>query len=524
MKSRENELKIVLRESKHKVLFITEANKSIGFGHLYRSIALAQSLDKVFEFEFCVNDNFTENSNLILSFFPEIVIMKESELLNQVKKYDFIIVDVFNQHVNRVSKLLNNFSGKKALLIDDVFYKKNYDFEIIFRIGYQSYLDQVDHLLSPSGKLTKIYSGRQFLLIRPEFLLFQDKTISKKIDRILVTMGGSDPCFLTKIIAEALNMIGDESVFVQFVFGTKDDDQRKKELICTLNRAKYKYEILSGVSNMAELMHKSDFAIINGGNTRFELSVLRTPFISLSMNATQSALADKLMNEGIGYNIGNFNELRVDEIAKELKSFMTNYELRKTMAQTFTNKIQGNGAMLISDILTNNHEYPAYEFRNIKDSELEYAYKIHCELVEKMLSKGIKQWLRPIDYEKLVDRQKKGENYGLFINDKLAVFLSITQRYDYHEWSYIMTEPGTYWLNTVSVNVNNREKGLGRLAIAYVFEYLKKIDISELYLDCVINDGFLVNYYKNLGFEVLSETVTEYRSGVFSLALMRKKF
>lgn len=514
---------MVLEKSKHTVLFITEANKSIGFGHIYRSIALAQNLDKVFDFEFCVNDNFTENSNLILGFFQKTVILQESELLNQAKEYDFIIVDVFNQHISRISKLLNSLSGKKVLLIDDVFYKENYDFEIIFRIGYQSYLDQVDYLFSPSGKLTKIYSGRQFLLFRPEFFLFRDKVVSKKIDRILVTMGGGDPCFLTKIIAEALNMIGNESVFVQFVFGTKDDDQRKEELISTLNRAKYKYEVLSGVSNMSELMHKSDFAIINGGNTRFELSVLGIPFISLSMNETQSALANKLMNEGIGYNIGNFNELRVDEIAKKLESFMTNYELRKEMAQTLTNKIQGNGATLISDILTDNHEHSAYEFRNIRGYELENAYKIHCDLVEKMLNKGIRQWLRPIDYEKLVDRQKKGENYGLFINDELAVFLSITQRYDYHEWSYIMKEPGTYWLNTVSVNINNREKGLGRLAIAYVFEYFKKMNISELYLDCVINDGFLVNYYESLGFEVLSETVAEYRSGVFSLALMRKK-
>lgn len=164
-----------------------------------------------------------------------------------------------------------------------------------------------------------------------------------------------------------------------------------------------------------------------------------------------------------------------------------------------------------------------YEFRRIKDNELDAAYNIHCSLVEDMLNRGIKQWLRPIDKTKLLNRQEKKENYGLFNKEnKLMVFLSLIERLDYHEWKGWFTNAPTIWLNTVSVNIHNSEKGLGKLAIEKAIIYLQQKGIKELYLDCVIGDGFLVKYYQNLGFSIIGETRAQYRSGVFDLVLMKK--
>lgn len=164
-----------------------------------------------------------------------------------------------------------------------------------------------------------------------------------------------------------------------------------------------------------------------------------------------------------------------------------------------------------------------YIFRKLKEPELKIAYEIHCERVNDMLEKGIRQWLNPIDYSKLEERQKKEENFGLFRGKNLEVFLSLTKREDYHEWSHILTTPGTIWLNTVSVTPKSKHKGLGRIAAEHAIDYLKKNGVPELYLDCVINDGFLVNYYKDLGFKVVAETEANYRSGTFKVALMRLK-
>jgi|GEM_PF-1886423 len=161
-------------------------------------------------------------------------------------------------------------------------------------------------------------------------------------------------------------------------------------------------------------------------------------------------------------------------------------------------------------------------FRRIEDFELDFAYELHCEVVDYLLKKGIKQWLRPIDKNKLKERQLRKENFGLFINEKLEVFLSITKRKKNFEWDYILGNKETVWLNSVSVNIHNKNKGLGKLAILKAIEYLQYFKIQEVYLDCVINEGFLVTYYKNLGFELLSETSVTYKSGSFKLALMKK--
>ncbi|MBS5908495.1 MAG: hypothetical protein KIC84_14870, partial [Dysgonomonas mossii] len=57
----------------------------------------------------------------------------------------------------------------------------------------------------------------------------------------------------------------------------------------------------------------------------------------------------------------------------------------------------------------------------------------------------------------------------------------------------------------------------------YALKYLKENSVKELYLDCVINDGFLVNYYEGLGFTKIAETLASYRSGHFLVALMKKE-
>lgn len=163
------------------------------------------------------------------------------------------------------------------------------------------------------------------------------------------------------------------------------------------------------------------------------------------------------------------------------------------------------------------------EFRRLKDHELEEAYSLHCRLVEQMLSKGIRQWLRPMAKKKFEERQERGENYGLFSEGIMKVLLSLVRRRDYHEWDDLFPDKETIWLNTVSVNPENKEKGLGKVAVEKAMEFLERQGEKNLYLDCVINDGFLVRYYKTLGFDLETEKRVTYRSGTFDMALMKKR-
>lgn len=164
-----------------------------------------------------------------------------------------------------------------------------------------------------------------------------------------------------------------------------------------------------------------------------------------------------------------------------------------------------------------------YFFRNIKEQELTTAYELHCKLVKHMLQKGIRQWLTPIKKQKIIERQSKNENFGLFDEkNEIKVFLSLISRSDYNEWNDYITDANSIWLSTLSINIFNSEKGLGKIAVQHAIDYLKNNSVKKLYLDCVINDGFLVNYYERLGFIKIAETIATYKSGIFHLALMKK--
>ncbi|MDH5828677.1 GNAT family N-acetyltransferase [Sphingobacterium faecium] len=499
--------------------FLTEANKRIGMGHLYRCIALAQAFKKQkYPIVFFIDGY----EDLIASLLPDAIIRS----FDSIKKDEFrgkLFIDVYSEHLIQYNFIETLNLNLKILIIDAIFSDKIADlnYGLIFKIGFQSYSEQMDAVFSDELDTSLIYSGSNFLIFREEFDDFAPFNVHQTARRVLVSMGGTDPSNLTELVIESLNLISDP-LAISIVLGKGFDEKIILRLRYMMEFSHHHIDILQNISNMADVMRQHDFGIINGGNTRFELALLGLPFVSISINENQSKLADRLSANGIGFNLGVFTSLNPEFISSKIHKLLKDWTKRKEMSYEMQQLVQNIGKEKIIAIVEN-FEKPV--FRHVSDEELKDAHAIHAKLVESMLKKGIHQWLYPIPYEKLVERQNKKENYGLFIGNRLTVFLSLIVRFDYHEWSHVLIQPGTYWLNTVSVNVENKQKGLGKLAILMAIRFLlKETGVHELYLDCVVNDGFLVNYYQDLGFEIVSETTAEYKSGTFHLALMRLTF
>lgn len=497
------------------IAFLTEANTEIGYGHLYRSIALAETFKEKGEEVLFVTDSVSEM--IIYSFFTNSV---EVISLNSIsdKRIEVLFVDVFSKNIDNYKFIFEIDIPTTCLIIDEVFYDNlnKYSFDLVFKIGFQAYHKKLDYE-SINYKPCIVYSGNDFFIFRKEFNNLKNIDIKDRGYNLLISMGGSDPKSLTEMVLESLSFI-DIPLKVDVVLGSNIASGRMNKITEIKNRSIHDIEILQGISNMASLMAKQDVAVINGGNTRFELALSGIPFISMSINEVQNTLAENLTEHGIGLNLGVYNKLELSQLAENISRLLTDKVSRKKMSEGMKRQIVRGGNNLIFEKIK---EFQGTEFRKLNDEEVKIAHKIHSDLVESMLSRGIKQWLSPIAIEKLEDRQKKGENYGLFQEGNLKVFLSLTQRFDYHEWSDLMKSQGTFWLNTVSVNINNKQKGLGRYAILLAIQYLKEKNIKELYLDCVVNEGFLVDYYKSIGFSEIGRTTATYRSGTFNLSLMK---
>ena len=64
-------------------------------------------------------------------------------------------------------------------------------------------------------------------------------------------------------------------------------------------------------------------------------------------------------------------------------------------------------------------------FRKIYNEEKETAYKIICDVTKWLNSRNTKQWSEPLPKVVFDERQTNNENYGLIINNEVAVFLSL---------------------------------------------------------------------------------------------------
>jgi spore coat polysaccharide biosynthesis predicted glycosyltransferase SpsG len=327
----------------NQLCFISESGSQIGYGHLYRSIALAKEfLNKGYEVEFSVSDKIAEA--LVLQHLVKINFITFSSLEKNISKYRYVFLDVFkNSWVNYKDLILKNFSKTRFVsIIDFPFLEYAIQTDYIFSIGFQDYNFREEVIIGESDKNIKILSGNDFFIFREEFSKVKLPEIRKEIENIFISMGGSDPQNLTSLVINGLDKIG-EKLHLDVILGAGYGEKRFNKLKNSLNNIHHSVKIHKNISDISTLMMKSDLAIINGGNTRFELALLGIPFISIALNEKQKEISDYSMRHGIGQSLGVYEHLHEDEIAEYVKNLSIDFEKRKNMSTRMKETISANG-------------------------------------------------------------------------------------------------------------------------------------------------------------------------------------
>jgi RimJ/RimL family protein N-acetyltransferase len=161
------------------------------------------------------------------------------------------------------------------------------------------------------------------------------------------------------------------------------------------------------------------------------------------------------------------------------------------------------------------------EFRGLRDDELDAAYGIICDAVDWLLSKNIRQWTVPLPRREYEKRQRKGQNYALVCDGKLAVVLSLL-RVANPDWKEQLSVDKHWWLSTAVTAQGFHGRDMGRRAIQEAINFLRRNAVEEVYLDCARGSSFLAQYYESLGFERVARKDIEYPLGTFDMVLMKK--
>jgi len=159
---------------------------------------------------------------------------------------------------------------------------------------------------------------------------------------------------------------------------------------------------------------------------------------------------------------------------------------------------------------------PAVEFRRLQADEEDAGYQVILDTVAWLRSRRINQWHTPLPREDYAGRQKRGENFGLFLEGMLAAIVSLRADVP-DDWTGDISSPNTRYLSTLTTAFHGRQ--LGKLTIEHALRWLADHGHTAVYLDCA--PGFLEQYYSSLGFTRVRQQLRHYSWGSCECVLMK---
>jgi len=161
-------------------------------------------------------------------------------------------------------------------------------------------------------------------------------------------------------------------------------------------------------------------------------------------------------------------------------------------------------------------------FRQVRMDEFDDAHCILVGAAEWLLSKGIRQWTTTYPKELYRSCQERGWNHALESDGELAVVMTVSWEIP-AEWADRFGTTPVWWLSKLATAPAFHGRGLGAEAVRHVVSTLSNQGADQLYLDCVHNNGFLVDFYRRQGFRQIDRRNVQFSTGLFDMVLMGLK-
>ncbi|MDD1690308.1 MAG: hypothetical protein LUQ66_06565 [Methanoregula sp.] len=223
--------------------------------------------------------------------------------------------------------------GIKTISIDDIS-----DRRLLADLAFYPPIPQIKRM-EWAGFKGKLFSGWEWVLIRPEFSVKKDKPRHLR-PVILVTMGGSDPQRMTLTAIQALEML-DAEFDVKVITGPAFFHH--DALLDLLKNARHHYQVLNNVVNMADIMRNADIAVASFGVTAYELASQGVVAVFLCLSDDHAESASSFVQEGMMISLGNFARISPEKIADSINDLVSNPTRCKEMSTISIQKVDGNG-------------------------------------------------------------------------------------------------------------------------------------------------------------------------------------
>ncbi len=302
----------------HKVAFIIQGNNKIGFGHVFRSLRIANILKKDYDIIF-YSLNYLAKKIIAQNGFKCFFFKKKQS----IKNYYTVIVDKLNNSDIFIKKL-SKFN-RKILIIDD---KKNFKYNNINKINFLYFPELY--------KNYRIINNLKFHI--PIENTVKNK-FNKKIKKILIIQGSSDPHNNLIKIFGAIRPIISNNIKINFYFhlGLKNIDKPQFKKLFFYQKYFDNLIITSKISNFSKVFEQCDLALTACGITALDLLYYNTPCIYISNEYKELQTAKTFHELGIGRCFGKISIKKQKKLQYFLDDLINNYKLRLIIYKSMQN-------------------------------------------------------------------------------------------------------------------------------------------------------------------------------------------
>lgn len=229
-------------------------------------------------------------------------------------------------------------AGVKLALIDDFAHLERYAADLL--LNQNSHAREEDY-----PGVERLLLGPRYALLRPEFVrALGERTVEVRggrADRLLVTMGGSDPGNATTRIIEALCELRDGPSETRVIVGAANPHRSAVDAAASRLAG---CRVLDPVSDMVPMLEWADLAVCAGGSTLWEMGAFGVPVACVILAENQAPIVADLERRGMACNLGWDRDLEAASCSAALEALLEDGDLRGRMGAVGSRLVDGAGA------------------------------------------------------------------------------------------------------------------------------------------------------------------------------------
>jgi len=326
-----------------RIAFVVSGGRISGLGHVQRCTALASALTiHGFTCMFVVEGDDSAATEARAAGFGA-KLAEQTDICDEVRRTaaQVVVVDSYQLHDAQLRSLAK--VCPRIVVIDDLA-----DRQLPVSIVVNGAVGARRELYGDSG-VARYLLGPAYVLLRPEFAEPVRRSERPQVERVLVTVGGSDarnitPRLVDWVIEELPDAAVDVVVGPFFTNPSPVSDNA--------GRVGRRLSLVRNPRQIREFMLAADIAVCAGGQTTYELAATGTPALGIQLAPNQRFNLEGLSKAGTLRWVGEVNDPELAVALRTALRDLANRPLdRAAMTSAGTRAVDGHGCQRVAEAI-----------------------------------------------------------------------------------------------------------------------------------------------------------------------------